>query len=472
MSRRGRGRPRFPIFRKNDRSAGHRAQPLFWILSAFLVLVFATGGSSRADVPFLFILRPAAILMAAYGVSTMHKEHMVACRYPLALAGAILVLTIAHLVPLPPAIWHGLPGRDLVQAIDAKVGLAGQWRPISLVPSKTLNALYALSVPVSTVIVAAQLDIEDRVRTLRMALLLSCVSALVGLLQAAGIPISLYHSVGRPQTIEAAGLFANQNHQAALLAAMIPMMAIMVQLHSRQGRSVRLLKPLIAAGIVTTVILLIVTGSRSGLALGVIALGFTLFYGLLQIDWLDRMSTGVAAGIKLAAGAGLVVIATAVTVLASRGMALNRLETLGSDLRPKLWASIVPILPGYQPWGTGIGSYVEVYRWHEPMALLRETYSNHAHNEYLEIALTAGIPGLLLLLVAAIMTIVTLWRHRRGVQPATLLARLGATIIVILACASITDYPLRTPLLSTVFALAATWCTAPVSRRSRADAPA
>ena len=468
MNRRDRSRSPFASFFRSGGSRYTRMQPAFWILAGFLLLVFATGGSSRADVPLLFVLRPVAILAGAYGLATLRRDHVIAYRYLFALAAAILVLTVIHLVPLPPVIWERLPGHDLVRAIDAAAGMSGQWRPLSLVPSKTVNALYALSVPVATLILAAQLTIEERIRILYVLLTLSSVSAIVGLLQAAGIPFSLYHSVSAPQTIEAAGLFANQNHQAALLATTIPMLAVMARIGGHRERSTRLLKPLAGAGIAAIIVLLIVTGSRAGLALGAVALAFTLFYGLLQVDRLDRMAPRTAMGIRLAVGLGLAAVAVLVTMLTSRGLALNRLETLGTDLRPKLWSSIVPILPDFQPWGSGIGSYVEVYRWYEPMNLLRETYSNHAHNEYLEVALTAGVPGLLLLGFASVLLVAVLWRNRRGSEPVTILARLGAVIIVVYACASATDYPLRTPLLSAVAVLAATWCTgARAIRRSR-----
>src|SRR5206468_3931505 len=46
-------------------------------------------------------------------------------------------------------------------------------------------------------------------------------------------------------------------------------------------------------------------------------------------------------------------------------------------------------------------------------------------------------------------------------SPSTMLARLGVVILLFLLGASLLDYPLRTPLLSAVFAIAAGWLTAP-----------
>ncbi|WP_294289836.1 O-antigen ligase family protein [uncultured Sphingomonas sp.] len=440
----------------------------FWLLAAFLTLVFATGGSSFGNVPQLVVLRPVAVLLAGYGLATLRRDHWQAYRTVFMMAIAIVALTAIHLVPLPPMLWHLLPGRDLAQAIDAAAGLQDAWRPLSLTPSRTINALFALAIPVATLVLAAQLGSRDRIRILYVLLALSAVSALIGLLQAAGLPISLFHTLSTADTIEAAGLFANQNHQAALLACAIPMLAVAARTVEKGRRAAqRIVKPLATAAGLVLVIQLIVTGSRAGLVLGTIAIAFTLFYGLAQSDRLDRMPPRMRLGIRAALVVGIAGAAALVTTLAARGLALQRLETVTADLRPRLWASILPILPDYQPLGSGIGSYVEVYRAHEPLALLRATYSNHAHNDYLEVLLTAGLPGLLLLVAAVVLVGRVLWRHRQGQAIDTVLARLGGTIIVIIACASVTDYPLRTPLLASVFVLAALWCAKPEGAERR-----
>uniref|UniRef100_UPI0015761843 O-antigen ligase family protein n=1 Tax=Sphingomonas bacterium TaxID=1895847 RepID=UPI0015761843 len=348
-----------------------------------------------------------------------------------------------------------------VRMIDAAAGVADGWRPVSLVPSRTVDALAALGVPVATLLLAARLTAADRVRVLHVLLLLAGASAFVGLLQASGLQISLFRVNG----FEISGLFANKNHQAALLAAMLPMLAVAARVTRLDRRSAWLVKLLAAGAALVVVVLIIVTGSRAGLVLGVGAILLALFYGLLRIELFERMPAWSAVATRLALGAVVAGSAALATVLAARGLAFSRLETAGADIRPLWWASIVHVLPGYLPWGSGIGSYDEVYRIIEPTALLRETYSNHAHNEYLEVALTAGIPGLLLTAAALLWAGREFWRNRRGAEPEPVFARLGVSIILILAVASITDYPLRTPLLSAVLALAASWCAAPLPDR-------
>mgnify|MGYP007125385276 CR=1 FL=1 len=82
------------------------------------------------------------------------------------LAVAALALTIAHLVPLPPAIWSQLPGRELVSEIDRAAGLGDVWRPLSLTPGATWNALHAQLVPLAALVLGAQLGRDDLWRLL------------------------------------------------------------------------------------------------------------------------------------------------------------------------------------------------------------------------------------------------------------------------------------------------------------------
>ena len=60
---------------------------------------------------------------------------------------ATLALPAIQLVPLPPALWQALPGRDLVAESLALAGSPGLWMPLSLDPGRTLVALVGLTAP-------------------------------------------------------------------------------------------------------------------------------------------------------------------------------------------------------------------------------------------------------------------------------------------------------------------------------------
>ena len=426
-----------------------------WVLAALLCLVFLTGGSTWASEPQLMLLRPAALVAAALALLTLQVEHVRRHAAICALFGAAALLTMLHLVPLPFAWWSALPGRGILVDIDAAVGLGQIARPLSMSPDATLNALYALSVPLAVLLLAVQLGTDAQRRILLVVLGLSLLSALVGLLQAAGSDIALY-----PLQTETSGLFANRNHQAALLAMILPIAAAASLIGPGGARRQRW-RSLAGAALACIVVpLLVVTGSRTGLVLLAVALAFAALIWVRRrtaegADWAVRIVTPLA---FLGLALGLV----GVTVLAARDVAIDRLQQAGEDLRLPVWQSIADMLPAYLPWGTGIGSYAEAYQVLEPEFLLRPSFSNHAHNELLEVALTAGLPGLAIMALAGLALVYALrgaFAPGSGAAPAATLARLGCVLMVILLVASASDYPARTPIMSALLALAAVWAT-------------
>lgn len=421
----------------------------FYVLSAFLLLLFATGGSSWPFEAQLIVLRPAAFLIAAWGLATMTTQHWREYRTLWIIFFAITLLIATHLVTLPFAWWSRLPGRDVLVQIDAAANLGQIARPLSMQPEATMNALLSMSVPLAVLSIGVQLDQTGQNRTAGLLIVLIAISALVGLLQLSGVRLALYETV---TAIRPSGLFNNRNHQGALLAIAFPLIVLAWKGGYLSHFSPHVERICAACLGVVVLPLAFVTGSRSGLAL----CGVSLVLALIE---LPRPSSRGGKDGKLgliAALTGTGVLA-AVTLFAGRAESIARLQNSSSDVRFSLWQNIVEFLPNYMPWGSGIGSYAAVFQIHEQDRLLNPTFSNHAHNELLEIALTAGIPGLILFgLVAAAFAVgaAHAWQSKGNYVP---LARAGTIVILILALASTTDYPLRTPILAGVLTLAAVW---------------
>ncbi|MFI2901517.1 O-antigen ligase family protein, partial [Klebsiella aerogenes] len=72
----------------------------------------------------------------------------------------------------------------------------------------------------------------------------------------------------------------------------------------------------------------------------------------------------------------------------------------GADVRVHALPSVLAMIRIYFPAGSGFGGFDTIFRVHEPYALLKPTYFNHAHNDWLEILLDGGLPAALLLVVA------------------------------------------------------------------------
>lgn len=423
----------------------------FWLLAATLCMIFLLGGSSQANLPSLMILRPATILIAGYALLTLPASQWRQHRHLAWLTAAILLLVILHLVPLPPAIWHALPGRDVVRNIDRLAGLTDQWRPLTMVPSATRNALYSLAAPIALMALAARQNRRGHIYLGMLVIVLVATSGLIGLMQASGVNISLYS-----RTSDFSGLFSNRNHQGVLLTIILPFLAVVTVTATRVGlvgRWAWIAACSIAAMIVP---LVLITGSRAALGTGVLAVAVIPLLGLWVHGRGGRSRTGL---ILVGGGVVFAAVVVAFVMISARDSGIDRIGATGIDPRYPVWVSIVNALPGFLPWGTGVGSYAPVYQIVEPSTLLRPTFSNHAHNEYLEILFTAGLPGVALLLWAMTLWLMAVWKSFTTTAPAAPFCRLGLAIIAIIAFASTVDYPARTPIIASILAIAAIWAS-------------
>lgn len=444
----------------------------FWVTAGFLLIVFLAGGSARSDVFALALLRPLAILLAAAALLTLAPEALRRFRVLFALLFSLVLLTAIHLLPLPPSIWHALPGRDALAEIDAMIGMKDAWRPISTVPARTLNSLFALSVPFAALALAAGLSREYQFALLRVLLVLGLLTGLLAILQISGGADSAFYLYPVSNFDSGVGLFANRNHQAAFLACLYPMLAAYASQksldHSRPR--FRLIVALTAGTLLVP--LLLITGSRAGVLLGLLGLGTAPFvYGSATATGLKpRWKSSYRLAALAAGGLGALILLTLLAVFFSRSEGLERLLQMSQqeDMRMLFWP--VAALAGWEhfPVGSGIGTFVEAFQRFEPDSLLSPIYVNHAHNDLLEIFITGGLPLLALAGIAAVAWFYATFRAWRSppVGQQIVYARMASVILLILATASLVDYPLRTPALACFAMIASVWLADPIKKLS------
>lgn len=444
----------------------------FWVLAAFLILTFLTGGGSRDDIQSLVILRPVAVLVCGLALFGLRRDHVRAYRFLFAMAAGLFALVILHLILLPPTIWRALPGRGIIAEIDNAAKLGSVWRPISMVPAATGNAFYSLFVPLAVLLLGVQLTREQRFQLLPVILGIGLVSGFLGLLQSIGAPDGPLYFYRVTSAGSADGLFANRNHQAIFLASLFPMLATYAATGKRSGKQDnRKIWLAIAAGAVL-IPLILVTGSRAGLVAGILGIGLSalLYRRPKEAGLLDRSSAKVSRKTFVVAFAVLGL--AGLTVFMARAEAVRRLFAADQteDLRFRLWQPVAEMAWKYFPVGSGIGSFVEVYQIDEPYSLLNPTYLNHAHNDFLEVCLTAGLPGMLLIAIsvgAFFCRTYSQIRSPAGERREVIFGRVGAAIIGMLALASLGDYPLRTPSLMCLFVIASMWLAGDGATRSK-----
>lgn len=452
---------------RHDNSARRfRPHLSFVLMVALLVVLWLSGGASRADVIGQVIVRAAswAILVALILFGRPPQLRPVA---PVAafLLAAIALLVI-QLIPLPPPIWTGLPGRDLLEQAAVISRQDQPWRPLSISPGATLNALSSLIVPVLALLLIASLDLNSQWRIAVLLLGLIVASSLLGLLQFSGgrFDHPLINDV--PTSVSAS--FANRNHFALFAAIgclLAPAWAFREESRARW-------KGPVAIGLVLLFVLIILaTGSRTGMLVGVLGTGLGVLNVRRQIaSELRRLPRAIAIGV-LAAGAAVLAAAVILSVTLGRALSLDRALSLemGQDMRRRALPTVWDMIGSYFPFGSGFGAFDPVYRMHEPDSLLGLAYFNHAHNDFLEVLLDGGLAGLLLLVAAIVWWLwrsVKVWRSR---NPADLLPRLGSAILLLTLVASITDYPARTPMIMAVVVIAAIWLSGYLRQTSARD---
>lgn len=438
-----------------------RTSLTFRILNVVLIVVFLGGGASRTDVQSLVFLRPLALLVMAYGLFKIRLDDV--RRFPVAFAllGSAVLLTVLHLVPLPPALWTALPGRGLIAEIDHASGIGPVWRPLTMVPAMTRNALYSLTVPIAVLLLAVRLDDRERAMLVPVFILFGVASGLLGLLQIAGNhngPLFLY---AQTTMGTANGLFANRNHNGVLLACTFPLLAAYA-IGRSTARNGQLTLWLAGAVTILLVALVLVVGSRAGLLCTILAILLSPLLALDRLAKVPRATRRLAMLIYAGGCAGLVMLGL-IFAIAARAESLRRLlaSDANGDRRLQVWEPVLVMIRQYFPFGSGIGSYIKVFQANEPRDVLTRNYSNHAHNDWLEVAMTAGLPGLaILLFVVSAVVILGSTAWRRGGPANPLLARTATIVLLLLGLASIGDYPLRVPSMMAFFIMALLWLEA------------
>lgn len=431
-------------------------------LVVLIVAAFALGGGARDDITSLIILRPLAVLALGIGLFTLTRQQWEDFRLPLTLMASIIGLIILHLIPLPPAIWTAIPGRELAVAAGEAAGGIEPWRPLSLVPYRGWNAFYAMLVPAAAMVLAVQLDHDDHRRLMLLIIAAGIASALWGIIQSVGgFSRSLYfYNVTNYDYVT--GLFANRNHMAAMQVAVMPLLVVI----AGRAKGPRKGMVLIACGALALLALMmaLATGSRAGMAFSVFAIGASWLVWRARPHRPDVRRRGpqkqpwvpyafAAFGAVMLGGFGL---------LLARSQGFARLLDTGSveEYRFVVWQTVADLIPQFLPMGSGVGSFVELFKVYEPSEMLGTSYWNHVHNDWLEWALEGGLPAIALMIFVVLAfgrRCLALLHSSNSGRFEVQLGIASAIILFVLGLWSMVDYPLRVPALSCLAALCAVW---------------
>ena len=466
-----------PVALLAERGRALPTGPMFWFAAGMLSLSVVLGGGTRSGFlsdALLQLVSIPPLLIAVSSLATLARREPQAFRRirpGLIFAAAIVLVPLVQLIPLPPAIWKSLPGHaPLAAALDA-AGITPGWLPLSVVPNATILSALSLLPPLAVFCCAVQLDARERRSLSLLFVALAVLSAFLGLSQISQGTSSPLRFFAITNPTEAVGFFANRNHFAALLYAALPFAAVFALEagstvrfgRGRTGFDAGSVMPLTVSLLAFVVMLAAeaMARSRAGMALTMASL-----VGIGVLVFVDRRR---APG-RTTAGLILGAVAIAMVLVLQFGL-FRILQTFAADplddSRLQFLRNTAVAARTYMPFGAGMGTFVPVYQMFETPAAVFPQYINHAHNDFAELWLEAGVIGMALLgafLFWFVLRAVGLWR---GAAPAAgdldrALARAASFAIVLVLAHSLLDYPLRTAAMMAVVALACALMIEPV----------
>jgi O-antigen ligase len=165
-----------------------------------------------------------------------------------------------------------------------------------------------------------------------------------------------------------------------------------------------------------------------------------LVVGLIATGLIRRQFVRPAIGLMLV---------VAVIWIAAPGLVAEYTSRLNTDLDPEdrgsrlyIWNQSAEIIADNPLTGVGPGSFHEAYSDLLPAEAIPHEHQGHAHNDFLNLAATTGVPGLLLYLSIWGIVMVELWRRSRNndVSPDSRALATAALVASVVFCtASMTE---------------------------------
>jgi len=378
----------------------------FYYAGMVILLALVLGGGTEQGLwtdHLLEIVLLPALFMGLGGIANTRLATTAR-----ALAIAILCMIILQFLPI-------------LRTLPALPGTGGTYLAFySPAPQKSLeSSLFALSVLGFFLFLSRFSDADQERLTsfLMVGLFVNLVAATIefsygGSTTSAGV---------FPYTFQA-GLFANENHFSSLVYAMIPLLAYLTLQRRRQLAA-------FVGFLGMMLLVLFAAGSRAGMAIAT-----TL--AIVSALWFyprEQSSTRKV---------GVLAIGVVTIVLIAWRFGFD--SAIENDLRAVFYQTTWRAVEENWLTGTGLGTFTLVYPGVERASQIVSVFANHAHNEYLELWLETGLPGVMLM--GFFVGLVLLSFSRSGLAEAVFIA------IIALMLHSLVDYPLRTFGLAIPFA--------------------
>lgn len=414
-------------------------------LAILLIAAILLGGGGAGFGLLNLAVQATALLLIAFHFETIRDFWRGLDYFGRILMLVTVLLPVLQAIPLPPAIWTQLPGRDLVLESYTAISSEDKWFSFSIDPRRTLLAASGLIAPIIALILASRLENDRSTRALEIVVGLAAASLAIGAIQllSGNEVLSWYPNRDNDELY---GFFANHNATGLFfVVALCCLASLPIEKFGRQFGSI------VYWGLALALILgTILTQSRSSTAL--------LIVPCLFFIWVQIRSTKARSRSFLIRGFAMVGIATAGAALlifsnSKLAQTWTRFDDL-EDMRPGIWQDTLAAIDHFWPLGSGMGTYRDAFEIFESLENINPLTAGRAHNDYLELALEAGVVGLGLLLVWLVFIARLYFRARNGTggRPSDLVPTACMVSFGAIALQSAIDYPLRNQALLCVAA--------------------
>ena len=431
-------------------------------IALFVAIMMCTGGISSVEPPMIYVHLVLALALIAAALVRLFQQGFSNRLAQAAswIAVAIYLLVLLQLVPLPPSLWTHLPGRELVLRNLGLLDEKAPWMPLTLSPEATRQCALALMPPIAVFFATLTLSARNCMPIVIAILLCTLPSVSLALLQHLRGADGSYYIYESSYGI-GTGVFNNRNFFAAQIYTALPFLGFALATMTR-----RFHLPLLLVGFLGLTFLifllsgLAVSESRTGIALSMLALGFAAIVarGGFVASRSGLWMLGASAMIV-----GLMIVAQA----SMMGIMRFAEPELAMDIRSEIWSTSIALLKEHFMLGSGLGSFPSLYQMVESPAVLQDTYVNHVHNDWFELAIETGAPGIVLELAFLAWYATSFWRIWRfgSSGGAANIQRTASLVLPLLMLHSLDDFAMRTPALITLLGLCCgLMCLSPVAR--------
>lgn len=382
----------------------------------------------------------------------------------LGLFGVLLAIGCVQLIPMPASWtrWVVGPTADARAEIGILLPeLAGTVAPPSIEPPATLDALLRLAAYL-LIGLAAIVAIRTRAHVIQLAVVVTAsgaFQALYGSTMYLSGDQRIFGYAKEFYRTEATGTFINPNHFSGYLAMTLALalaIALDRKRHDRPPKAWRF--RIVALG-----------ESNALMRLAAIFAALVIWGGIL----LSYSRAGIVVGLivtglvaqSLTSGRGRVLFLSVVVLLPALwfvGQSVRppgeqfltpREEIVSIGGRMPVWSVAPKIVADYTALGSGLGTFEPTFSRYRPPEL--GWIWDHAHNDWIEATIEAGVIGGASLVLLLVWTIGRPRREDGFRRPETVLRLALAAAIIGVAAHSVIDFGLRIPALATLLAVLA-----------------